>query len=269
MTMQQFRSARVTVVNPNGWRIVFDTVRIEFEIRSNADEDTAPSYVRVYNLADATASELAAGDNITVEAGYGLPDQLLYSGKVRSVFHERDRLNRITEIFLGGIIETESVEVFSHSGPADNRETVLAIADAMGTTVDLGTLSLVPLGQRDSWSINARPRDAMSIFLKPLNLKWHEENGQIRLAPTTGTLAVRNAVISEGSTMIGSPSYVDEGKTGIRCRVVMTSQMRVGDTVHIESLLATGDFVVSTISQVGDNWQGDWYTEFEASEAVE
>ena len=68
--------------------------------------------------------------------------------------------------------------------------------------------------------------------------------------------------------MIGTPTYVQDDATGIRVRVVLTSTIGLGDTVHIDSDLTKGDYVVSTVTHIGDNWQGEWFTEIEADEAI-
>ena len=125
-TRDHLRFLRLTIEPDNGAPFTIENLRIEFEIRVNADVDNAPSVVRVYNLSDRSAAALVAGFGISIEAGYGAPQHLLYRGTLRSVHHERDRVNRVTELFLGTTAETgEESELYQHSGPAPYRETVL------------------------------------------------------------------------------------------------------------------------------------------------
>lgn len=269
-TRDHLRFLRLTITPDNGAAFTIENLRIEFEIRVNADVDNAPSVVRVYNLSDRSAATLVAGFGISVEAGYGAPQHLLYRGTLRSVHHERDRVNRITELFLGTVAETgvES-ELYQHSGPAPYRETVLEIVEAMGEDIDVSTLQLLPAGGGyPRWAINARPRDALTQFLAPLNARWYESNGYIRIAPIEAEVSSATAYISEATSMIGTPTYVQDDATGIRVRVVLTSSIGLGNTVHIDSDLTKGDYVVSTVTHIGDNWHGEWFTEIEADEVI-
>lgn len=268
MTLDHLRFVRFTVDSePDGGYLRFEDLRIDFEIRSNADEDTAPSLVRIYNLSFPLGRSILPGHRARLEAGYGSPKHLLYAGGVRFVAHERNNHDRITEIFLGSVSETASIDFFRHSGATVHREIVIDLVQAMGLEVDIASLALLPHGGRDNWAFGGRPQDGLKAYLSALNLRWRERDGVVYLERESETpLSPQGLLVSERTVMIGSPSYLSEERRGIRVRTTLTSQIRVGDHINVESEYFDGGYIVTTVTHMGDNWEGDWYTELEAEE---
>lgn len=254
-------------------------LRTTFEIRLGGDQDASPSNVRIYNLSDATAETLTAGRPIQVEAGYGTPDELLFVGRVRTSRHERDQLDRVTEMFLGPLGERAGDAFFKlpHDDAATIRDAVLLMGDAIGLPLDPISLGLVPdIPLVDTYADSGSPKDVLSRLLESLTPKVeHFENyGVIRLrlkdASGDGIATAPAAYIAESTSMIGSPSYTQEdADVGIRVRTVLTSALRVGDVVQVESGLTTGRFTIDSITHVGDTWGGDWHSEIEATELLD
>lgn len=287
MTTLPHRTARVTFTSGgsegeqtrSGFHVVVNDLRTTFDIRSTDDKDAQPSSIRIYNLSSERVRRLTSGSLVTLEAGYGAPHHLMFKGSVRSVEHDRDGPDRVDEIFLGPAVEADvgawvQERAADPGAPAPTyRDRVVGLAESIGVEVDIESSRQIPLDPLLHHApAHGRVRDELTALLRQVGLTWRINSEDVMFFRPLDRQAIVETqsdslvVISESTNMIGTPSFVDEQEdTGVRVRIVLTSQVQVGTQVLLKSELFDGPFVVNSVAHVGDTWDGDWYSELECS----
>lgn len=288
MTTLPHRTARVTITGASadestqsGYHVVVEGLRTVFEIRSTEDRESQPSTISVYNLSSERARRITAGSLVTLEAGYSTPHHLVFKGSVRSIEHNRDGADRVDEIFLGSSVEAdvgawvqERVDNQNPTLPTYRRR-VVGMVESIGVEVDLESAEQIPDTQMLHYTpSHGRVRDELTAVLRQVGLTWYVNTENVMFFnPLEETASVGGAasslvVVSESTNMIGTPSYIDRQEdTGVRVRVVLTSQVLVGSHILLKSELVDGPFVVNSVAHIGDTWSGDWYSELECTVA--
>ena len=208
------------------------------------------------------------GRQVLLEAGYGDTIERIFDGRVRRVERQREGLDRITRIHVGGSVAVEttrSVFVRSYEGSVSVRDLVRDGVEELGLT--LGPIDLVPADAVEvDFRYNGPTRIMLTERLRPLGLEWYEDDGGVvRISRIEKTADDRpdGVVISEETGMIGTPTVTDDG---LRVRSVLDARLRLDTRVRVESVVAEvsdRSWKVIDVEHAGDNRGGEYVTAVE------
>ena len=273
-TRQYLRKVRVDVLgrmtgqgrNIRYVVLAVEDLRIEFELRSELQQSSSPSTVKIYNLRRESASLIGDPDQVVqVRAGYGdISDSVpLIEGDIRRVLNEDTGLDRVTTIVIGGSDRATAAAVISLSipGPVRLRQVVQEIVMAMGLSI--GQLDTIPKEDEieEGYQFNGPGKTALRSVLEPRELTAYEVGGTMHVATADQASAGGVVTVSDLTGMIGSPSATD---TGVRVKMALTGGIELDQLVEIDSLRLKGRYKVTSRVHRGDNWIGEFVTEIEA-----
>ena len=240
-------------------------LRIEFEIRQTATADKAPSTITITNLGADRAAQIEKGAAIRLRGGYvGSPLDRLYDGEIERVDHEREGVERLTRLQLGGVQQasrTAAVFARSYSGGAALRTVVAEIVKTLG--LPIGPLDAIPNLEIQDYVMVGKAESALTGLLRPRGVEWFESDGVIQFTARGQSGRSLGLIISERSGLIGSPSRTEEG--GMRARVRLNPLLQLGGQVRLVSQVLQGDYKVTVLTHKGNSWDGDWVTEIEGA----
>ncbi len=248
-------------VEREGSRLEVEDLRIEFEIRSESQPDSAPSNVRIYNLARDSVRQIRSGAAMQLTAGYDSAVGLLHEGEILRVEDERAGLDRVTTLSLGIPRATQvagSIFTGSYQGVVSLRTVVAKIVEAMQLV--LGDSRDVPDRPVESYVYHGKAADALTALLRPRGIEWWVENQLVHFTAQGRAYPEPEKLISEGAGLVGSPTLTDNG---VRVKMLLDHGVRLAQPVRIESEVVTGPFKVTAITHRGDNREGDFATELE------
>ena len=263
MLRQYLRRLDLTI----GERLIQETLRVQFNIRLGGDSAQQPSTIRIYNLAEDTASIMTVTDNaVSLSAGYAdTLTGLIYEGQVRRGDTERHGLDRITTLALGNS-DSQKATIFTRSyAHISLRDIIRDISGIMGLAVH-PSISIVPQETLAEWSYIGRCRDALDALLTPRGIHWHTTSQSIMFgAAASGTPNTGSFTLSQASGLIGSPARTEDG---MKAKMVLNADIDVGQTIIMDSVYLTGGYTVKTVLHHGDTWEGEWATDVEAIRSV-
>ncbi len=264
---QYLRQVRVEIEDSDHVVLVVEQLRVVFDLRSEKQSSASPSTVRIYNLSKASASHIAEpGQIVRVWAGYGdiNASDPLFRGEARRVLQERNGLDRITTIVLGGSDSAMSGAIFtlSEEGPVGLREVIREIVNTMGLGLEAGSLDAVPdEALEDGYSFNGPAKTALTRLLEPRGITSYEVGGVMHFAAGEGGAVGGEFRLNRFTGLIGSPSVTEND--GARAKMALNGSIELGQTVQISSEALDGWFEVRSIAHLGDNWGGEFVTEIE------
>ena len=258
MTTRYLRGVRVTVGDDEE-ALVVDNLLIRFRIRREATSTPAEGHVDIANLHPDNERRIhERGRRVRLEAGYGDVLNLIFEGDVRRVERQREALDRITRVHVGGNVmrqtSPKAVIVHTWEGVTPIRTIVADAVAVMG--FDLGSLDLIPADAVETdFQYNDDARLLLTFRLKPLGIEWFEDDGVIRFSRIQKSASeVASAVtISEASGMIGTPTVTDDG---IRVITLLDNRIKLDSRVTVESSLlddTTAQWKVIVVEHSGDN----------------
>ena len=272
MSMRQYlRQVRVEIEDSDHVVLVVEQLRVVFDLRSERQSSASPSTVRIYNLSKASASHIAEpGQIVQVWAGYGdiNGSAPLFRGEARRVLQERNGLDRITTIVLGGSDSAMSgaIVTLSEEGPVGLREVIREIVDTMGLGLEASSLDAVPdEALADGYSFNGAAKAALTRLLEPRGITSYEVGGVMHFAAGEGDAVEGEFLLNRFTGLIGSPSVTEN--EGARAKMALNGSIELGQTVQISSETLDGWFEVTSIAHRGDNWGGEFVTEIEGARA--
>ena len=255
-------------------RAIVAEVRIEnllirFRLHREATATPAAGTVDIYNLNDMSETRIRErGQQVQLEAGYvGQVDQI-FDGRVRRIERQRENLDRITRIHVGGsasVETTRSVFVRSYEGSIAVRDLVRDGVEELDLT--LGPIDLIPESAVEvDFTYTGPTRLMLTERLRPLGLEWYEDDGGVvRISRIQQTADDRpdGVVISEQTGMIGTPTVTDDG---LRVQSVLDARLRLDTRVRVVSKVAEVDdraWKVVDVEHAGDNRDGEFVSTVE------
>lgn len=266
------RRARLTVDG-----IQVEDLRLQFTVKKSAKKEPNTAEISVFNLAQATRGRLQArGARVVLEAGY--PDTLgtIFSGDARTIDHVRTGAEWVTKIQCG---DGERAYQFrnaalSFSAGARRADVVAAVIDSLGLLPGNAAAQVAAnvtgstsrfLNGYSGVGNSARQLDNL---LRPVDLTWSIQDGEIQVLTATGTRREIAVVLDKDTGLIGSPEHGAPDKKGkpsvLKCRSLLQAVIKPGSRVLIKSLNTNGHYRVETVTHSGDTAGGDWYSSLEA-----
>ena len=265
MARRYLRLVRATIAE-----VVVENLLIRFDIRREATSTPPAGTVDIYNLSDANETRIRErGSHVLLEAGYGEKADRIFEGRVHRVERQRENLDRITRVHVGGSVAAEptrSIFVQSYIGAVSVRDLIRDGVAELG--LELGPIDLIPEdaiegGEGDGFSYSGPTRIMLTERLRPLGLEWFEDNGGIvRISRIERTADDRpdGVLISEETGMIGTPTVTDEG---LRVRSVLDARLNLDTRVRVKSVVAEVSdraWKVVEVEHAGDNREGPYVT---------
>ena len=261
MARRYLRLVRATVGD-----LEVENLLIRFRIRREATSTPPEGTIDIFNLSGKSETRIRErGREVVLEAGYGDTVDRIFDGRVRRVERQRENLDRITRIHVGGSIGAapgRSIFVRSYEGTVPVRDLITDGVAELGLT--LGPLDLVPADAVETdFNYSGQTRIMLTERLRPLGLEWFEDDGGIvRISRIQQTADDRpqGVIISEATGMIGTPTVTDDG---LRVRSVLDARLRLDTRCRVESVVAeVSDRTWKVIENehAGDNREGEYTT---------
>ena len=254
---------------------------LKMEIEAVFESQSIPSegFVRIFNLNENTETRIRnRAERIRIFAGYEPDLGLIFDGDIRRVERDRQDLDRITTITLGGNVFRLVNARFSRSyeGQVTVRQIVQDALPSFG--IDFDTLDAIPEDAvLNDYAFTGRTYDLLNNILRTVNVNFYEENNIIRFS-LRGEVPQENVfLISQNTGMIGSPSITDEG---IKVRNLLNARFIVNRDILVESDVLTrapegdaqnakaseqrGNYKITKLVHKGDNREGEFVSEIDA-----
>lgn len=272
---------------------------VEFDIETFAAQGkkASPNTARisVYNLAEGTRKLLSYEHQaVEVYAGYGDSIGLIFLGETTNITHEHEDVDWRTDIYAADGIKSWETQYFNRSYKAGVLVSkVLAdMASAIQLPYSIDTLDIDVLLKGQSFA--GRAKDVLDEFTKDRGLEWHINHGIVEIMQKDSPfLRDPTVVIVNADTgMIGHPVLIErtnespkEGKdekrvVGVRVQSLMNFEIRPKRLVKVEASSTTsvigqmaddrvfvnsanGVYIADVVRYRGDNFGGEFVTEFE------
>ena len=278
--MRFLRQVEVIVGDDRNAILVRDLF-VKFRIRRESTVTPAEGEVAIYNLIESNERQIHdRARRVQLRVGYGSRSRpvdlsLIFDGDIRRVTRERDKLDRITRIHVGGFLARRVPAIFNHtySRSVPVREIV---ADALETynvrseddpplpELTFGPLDAIPeSATQTDYRAAGNTTDVLRELLAPLGVRMYENNGQIRFTRSGArTAGARTWEISEQTGMIETPTLTDDG---LRVRTLLDPRVQLDDLVDVRALATegAGPHKVVVLTHEGDNRRESFYTEIE------
>lgn len=269
------RTIIVTVGDDDQPLIAVRDLFVKFRIERDSSPEPAKGYVKIYNLLPENENRIRGrGTRVKLEVGYKDDVSTLFEGDIRRVERQRESLDRVSTIHVGGhMLRRRQANFFrSYEGEVAIRDIFRDAANTLDLA--LGPLDPIPLGiTEEDWTWNSTSIEAMTSLLEPHGLRWYEEDGVIRISRWNESQDDRidGILISERTGMIGTPGITtgdtnsDRNKNGIIVRTLLDPRIRLDARVRVESRILDEitAYKVASLVHHGDNRKGDFETELE------
>ena len=242
------------------------TPQMTFEIKRQANDTPAEGGIVIWNLTEATGKLIESRVKaVALRAGYGSMLGVIFEGPVRRVEHQRNKLDRHTNILVGGQTlakdgEAGPMTARSYTGRVAILQVVRDVVEDMGLT--LGDTSLVPTEEVVDWAWAGSARRALTSALAGHPVEWFEDNGVVQFSARgqEGGAAAGEITISIETGMVGSPTITAEGA---RVRTLLNPALKLGGSVRLIGAEVNARYKVVEMVQKGDNRQREFVTELD------
>lgn len=253
------RIIRVVIGQEDSDALSIDSLYIQLEINKNISGKPNEGFVSIYNLSDATENQIREkGIRIRVLAGHDNKPVLLHDGDIRRVERDRQGVDRITTIILGGNTIKLSQAFFnkSYSGQRTVRSVVEDSISSFG--IEATDLDQIPDDAfLYDFSFTGKTGVLLDKILNPVGVQWFESDSFIKFS-STGQALETVVLLNKGSGLVGSASVTDKG---VKFKSVLNGRITLNNRIQIESILVNGVYKVVQILHKGDNREGEFVTE--------
>jgi hypothetical protein len=269
------RIIHVIIGDTTGDAVSIDSLFMTIEIKRELSSKPAEGTIKIYNLSETTEKRIGVKNDaknnskskrIQIFVGYDGKEILIHDGDIRRIESQREGLDRITVVTLGGNLYKLTNAIFnkSYKGQVKIKQIV---TDAL-PSFELESLGLDVIpdnAMTNNFSYTGRTADLLNKLLRPLKIQWHEDNGFVKFNKNGDN--TRTAVLLTRDTgLIGSAGLytkdTEKGtETGVKFKSVMNGLITIGCLVKIESIIINGLFKVTQLCYKGDNREGDFVVE--------
>lgn len=270
MTSRFGRRIRATLKDQlvaGDYKVGEEPLAIHIMLRKDMSGWPPEGTVSFYNLAPGTEARFhEPGQDLLVEAGYTDDIGVIFDGDIRRVWREREGLNRVTRVAVGGIsFDKRELFTFARLGEVQIREIIReAIASVEGAVA--GSLNaILPSWTEKDFSFAGDPLRCISKLLESRPITWYEEDRTIKFTsiPDTDVLD-----INENTGLIGSPIQTDRGidvRTTLNWRAKLNARVNLDlELPGIETFSeGSGLWRVGKVMHSGSNREGPFETRLE------
>ena len=235
-----------------------DALYITFEIEKVLSGKPSDGIVNIYNLNDTSEAKIKeTGERVRVFAGYDENKDLIYDGDIRKIEKNKQGLDRIVTITLGGNVFKLTNAFFnkSYAGAVSVSQVVSDAVPSFG--ISAVGLDAIPASTLTDFAFTGRTSDLLDRILNPLNVQWFENDGFINIS-MRGEATESVFILKPGTGLIDSPSLTDEG---LSFKALLNGRIKINSRVKIESRVVNGLYKVTQAVYNGDNRDGDFFVQ--------
>lgn len=239
-------------------------LRITFSIEKTMESNANIAKITIFNLNETHRGILENEKDLLVilEVGYGNEISQLFIGDITKAASVNDGKNWITDILAGdGDQELKDATLDKSYKAGTSIKTVIddsvkAIKDS-GKIVDGVIQGIKDEVYQNGLSVSGLAKNILDDLVgKQGDLEWSIQDNEIQILPEledTGELAT---VLSPQTGLIGSPIRREKGIEF--AALIVTTKMRPGKVVKIESRDLSGLFKIRKAVYKGDTSAGEW-----------
>jgi hypothetical protein len=259
-------------------------LRCRFAVEKKIKPTPNVCSVEVFNLSEATRSafedlrknalQKKRGIPVKLEAGHKSWGQSqIWLGDLRTVVSEYERTDWITTLTSG---DGEKAYRESHAaisvGPGAPIESALV---AIGKTLGIKNASAEMLKAAQlvkakgkalmfagGVSISGSSAEWLTDFCRSADLEWSIQDGQLQITDRGKAIAQQPLILTDSTGLIESPSVDQAGV--LKCKIMMTPDVRPGRLVVIDSKRIKGNYRIETAKWEGDTHGNEWGIDLEA-----
>lgn len=276
------------VGNQTGFEIT--NLRIQFAIQKTLSRNPNKNSVKVWNLSPNTRAELEKPDTrCFLYAGYAEESGplLAFQGNVTFAYTSFEPPDVVTEFELGdGELEYRNSTVSLGYGEKINSRRIMSdIASQMGLPLYVAN-DVGDTAYEHGFSYHGAARNALTRVTRAAGLQWSIQNGLLQITQSGGGTTRRAIVLAPDSGLIGNPDRERQSAAeiarvrdqttgqnrnivsaarqydGWRVRSLLMPTVNAGDQIRLESRSVQNTYIVSEVTHKGDNFEGDWQSEF-------
>jgi len=238
---QYLRRLSMVITGNNGQGLDFSDFRVEFRIRRGDIQTPNSADIRIYNLSDNTANLIQKEfTQVSLSAGYQTSNYgLIFTGTICQV-----RKGRVDQ-------KDSYVDITAADGDEAYNFAPIFVSVKSGTSPD-GVLNFIKaamvehgvsqeFGYAPNFSQNGcirgkvlygLARDVMRQFAWTNSCRWSIQDGMLTVIPYAYYIPATIPIISPTTGLIGVP---EQTQGGINLRVLLNSNIRIGQLVRLES----------------------------------
>lgn len=265
MAQLYLRKAIVSVGTIAGSSNVIEDLRVQFEVEKTNESNPNTATIKIYNLSESTRSGLEAPDQkVSLEVGYRDISEVVFRGDVTKAVHDREGdVDIITTLECGdGDNNFRNSRITRGFPPGTS---AIQVIEALIQSTGLSRGAVVGVPQKTyphGVSLYGPARHYLDDFCKANNLEWSIQNEAIQILPKFLGVPGAPIVVSVDTGLVGKPNKTDKG---VEFKMLMNPSLAPGKFVVLQSLFITGTYKIRKVKFAGDNQQGDFLAEVEAT----
>lgn len=276
------RYVGLTVGKPGEDGVLFENLRIKFQVDKDSKTNSNVAKISIYNLNDNSIGIIEQEDQQAIlEAGYNgrrarvgdaiVVDKLIgiiSKGDIKNVETSRSGVDRITTFETGDGEKALQENTLDKSYPpgVTTAQIVEEVKSALG--VVKGTIKGVIDGTfQNGLSVSGKARDTMDDIADKMGAEWSIQDGELQILPKGGSTAEEAILLTPSTGLIGAPTrrIGKDKKEYVNFTCLLNPRMRPGRKITIESEFLSGTFTIRKVSLTGDNHSGPFTCKGEAS----
>jgi len=245
MSVQQYlRKASLLIGDATGNGIDLSALRFAFSIRRGDMQTPNSAEIRVYNVSDATASNIMQRlpapefTRVVIQAGYEGNFGVIFDGSIKQVRHGRESQ---TDTYLdlsaadGDSAYNFSVTALSLAAGATPQDKIqMVIRDMARHNVSQGYMPAnlqgnpTPRGE----VLFGMSRDQLRTIARDSAAGWSIQDGKVDFIPLTEYKPGEVPVITSATGMIGLP---EQTQNGIKLITLLNPSIKIGQAVKLDN----------------------------------
>ena len=245
MSVQQYLRKAVIAVGPAGGQgLDFSAFRCVFTVRRGDFQNPNSCDLRIYNLGDDTANQIASPEftQVAIQAGYDGNFGLIFNGTIKQVRRGReDQKNTYVDVTAADGDSAYNFATISASlaaagaNPGGIAAVLLNALQSHGVTQNTGNITFGTNNPVRGKAFYGMARDELREFAAQNNCSWSIQDGQLTFIPLTAYLPGDVPVISSTSGLIGIPEQTQQG---IQMRVLLNPNIKIGQAIKLDNASA-------------------------------
>lgn len=272
-------------------------LRMGFDITRSTSKTPNTAEVTIYNLSPSQRAALQAkGQNLVVEAGYGVKAGTIFAGTIRTATSTHDGPDWITKLkSADGELPYRSkrcVESFKAGTPIS--AVVKRICDVIGIPAQTALAKIDAAQYRqgavqflNGTTVDGPAQQALDSMMQMAGLEWSIQDGALQVL-TIGAALDGDAVLLSGTDkqtgLIGSPEVAEKAQAAgataaagtdqsaskskaprhiIKVNSLLNPRIRPGTKLKLESSLLQGYYRVDLVKHIGDTHDVPFYSQME------
>jgi hypothetical protein len=264
----------VTVRPEAGVGLVWEGLRIKFEVAYARDRKPPTAKIQIWNLSESSRKFIQEqGDTVLLQAGYGLTAGGLFDGDIKRSVIEPGWPDVITKIEAGdGERATLESRISLTLGPGrTTRDQLRELVAATGLRT--GVLPDLPDGRQFTGGLTmfGPVRNYLDELADELGADWWVADGQLNMVLQGESLPELAFLVTPDTGLIGSPSELTKTTSGrvrvigVKWRMLLAHELRPGRICQLESREFSGQYTVEKVKFTGDSgYDQAFYADVEA-----